>query len=192
MAGPPYDTDNMYGWAKLMGEMSLRAMHSDYGFRSASCRYFAVYGERGHENHAIMAMITRCFIGADPFVVWGDGTQIRNWTHVSDIVRGTILAAERIDDGTAVNLGTMERTRVIGAARALMSHTVHHATIELRPEMPTGPSNRVANNALARQLLGWRSQVTFAEGVRRAADWYFATRDREAVRAGLTARLTNR
>jgi nucleoside-diphosphate-sugar epimerase len=50
MAGPPFDADNMYGWAKLMGEMSLRAMRSDYGFRSASCRYFSVYGERGHET----------------------------------------------------------------------------------------------------------------------------------------------
>src|SRR4029077_8396539 len=115
MVGPPYDADNMYGWAKLMGEMTLQSYCKDYGMKSASCRYFTVYGERGHENHAVIAMIARAFVKQDPFVVWGTGEQIRNWTYVGDIVEGTIRAAEVIDDGTAINLGTMERTRVIDA-----------------------------------------------------------------------------
>ena len=105
--GPPYDADNMYGWAKLMGELSLRAYHRDYGLKSVSCRYFTVYGPRGHENHAVMAMIARAFIRQDPFEVWGSGRQVRNWTYVSDIVAGTLLAAARIDDARAVNLGTL-------------------------------------------------------------------------------------
>ena len=42
--GPPFDADNLYGWAKLMGEMTLRALYQEYGLRSASCRYFTVYG----------------------------------------------------------------------------------------------------------------------------------------------------
>jgi nucleoside-diphosphate-sugar epimerase len=109
-AGPPYDADNLYGWAKLMAEMTLTAYHRDYGLRAASCRYFTVYGPRGHENHAVIAMIARAFVGQDPFVVWGNGEQIRNWTHVDDIVSGTIRAAEVIEDGAPVNLGTVERT----------------------------------------------------------------------------------
>ena len=192
MVGPPYDADNMYGWAKLMGEMTLRAYHKDCGMKSASCRYFTVYGERGHENHAVIAMIARAFVGQDPFVVWGTGEQIRNWTHVSDTVRGTILAAERIEDGTAVNLGTMERTRVIDAVKEVMRYTGHQAEIELHPEMPTGPLNRVADNSLARELLGWKPQVTFVDGLRRTIDWYFSTKDREEVKATLEHRLTER
>ncbi len=86
MVGPPYEADNMYGWAKLMGEMTLKAYYQDYGLKSASCRYFTVYGERGHENHAVIATIARAFIKQDPYVVWGTGEQLRNWTHVSDIV----------------------------------------------------------------------------------------------------------
>ncbi len=42
MVGPPYDADNMYGWAKLMVEMTLRAYYHDWGMKSASCRYFTV------------------------------------------------------------------------------------------------------------------------------------------------------
>ena len=192
MVGPPYDADNMYGWAKLMAEMTLRAYSQEWGMKTASCRYFTVYGERGVENHAVMAMTARAFIGQDPFVVWGTGEQVRNWTYVGDIVSGTILAAEKIDDGTAVNLGTMERTRVIDAVHEVLRYTGHKAEIELHPEMPTGPYNRVADNSLAKRLLGWEPQVMFMDGLRRTIDWYFSTKDRDEVRATLEHRLTER
>jgi nucleoside-diphosphate-sugar epimerase len=192
LVGPPYDADNLYGWAKLMGEMTLRAFARDWRLRSASCRYFTVYGERGHENHAVIAMIARAFVGQDPFVVWGTGEQIRNWTHVTDIVAGTIRAAECIDDGTAVNLGTMERTRVIDAVEAVLRYTGHQARLELHPEMPTGPMNRVADNSLATKLLGWTPQVKFMDGLHQTIDWYFATKERSAVAGTLAHRLTER
>jgi nucleoside-diphosphate-sugar epimerase len=191
-AGPPYDADNMYGWAKLMGEMTLRAYSRDWGMKSASCRYFTVYGNRGHENHAVIAMLARAFVRQNPFVVWGDGKQVRNWTHVSDIVEGTLLAAEKIEDGTAVNLGTRERIRVIDAAKEVLRYTGHDAEIELHPEMPTGPLNRVADNTLARQLLGWVPRVNFVEGLHRTIDWYFSTKKQQTVGESLEQLLTER
>ena len=192
MAGPPYDADNLYGWAKLMGEMTLRALTRDHGLRTASCRYFTVYGERGVENHAVIAMIARAFVRQDPYDVWGTGEQVRNWTYVGDIVEGTILAAEKIDDGTAVNLGTMERTRVIDAVRQVLELTGHAPRIRLRPEMPTGPYNRVADNSLARKLLGKTPAVPFAEGLRRTIEWYFSVKRREQVSGSLERLLTER
>ena len=111
---------------------------------------------------------------------------------MSDIVSGTILAAEKIDDGTAVNLGTMERTRVLDALQEVLRYTKHAATIELHPEMPTGPLNRVADNALARKLLGWEPEVKVVDGPHRTIDWYFGSKDREAIRASLNTRLTER
>lgn len=190
--GPPYDADNTYGWAKLMGEMTLQALHKDRGIRSVSLRYFTVYGERGHENHAVIAMIARAFIKQDPFVVWGNSEQIRNWTHVSDIVQGTLLAAEKIDDGTAVNLGTMERIRVIDAVHEVLRYTGHNAPIQLHPEMPTGPLNRVADNSLAQRLLGWKPKVKFIDGLHRTIDWYFAHKNRDQVESYLQRMLTER
>ena len=192
MVKPPYDADNMYGWAKLMAELTLKAYHEEYGVKTASCRYFTVYGPRGVENHAVIALIAKAFIGQDPFEVWGDGTQVRNWTYIDDIVRGTILAAEKIDDGTAVNLGTMERVRVADAARMVLEYTGHQAEIKLLTDMPTGPLNRVADNSLAKKLLGWEPQVPFRDGLKRTIDWYFATKDREQVRKILDRMLTER
>ncbi len=192
MVGPPYDADNMYGWAKLMTELTLKAYHRDFGFKSASCRFFTVYGERGVENHAVIAMIARAFVRQDPFEVWGDGTQVRNWTHVSDIVRGMVLSAERIEDGTAVNLGTEERTRVIDAVNEVLRITGHEAPIRFLPAMPTGPLNRVASNRLARELLGWEPEVRFLDGLRKTVDWYVATHERDAVETRLAEKLTER
>lgn len=189
---PPYDADNMYGWAKLMNELTLKAYHKEYGLKAASCRYFTVYGPRGVENHAVIALIAKAFIGQDPYQVWGDGTQVRNWTYVDDIVRGTILAAEKIDDGTAVNLGTMERVRVIDAAEMILDYTGHDAEIKLLTDKPTGPLNRVADNSRAKELLGWEPQVLFRDGLKQTIDWYFETKDREYVREILNHMLAER
>ena len=190
--GPPYDADNMYGWAKLMGELTLRAYHQDHGLKSVSCRYFTVYGPRGHENHAVMAMIARAFIRQDPFEVWGSGRQVRNWTFVSDIVDGTLRAAARIDDARAVNLGTRERIRVIDAARHVLDYIGHRPEVRLRKDMPTGPMNRVADPSLAEELLGWSPRVRFADGLRTTIDWYVRTHRRDQVAARLPHLLTER
>ena len=190
-AGPPYDADNMYGWAKLMGERTLRSYYKDWGMKSVSCRYFTVYGPRGHENHAMIAMIARSFIDQNPFVVWGNGEQIRNWTHVNDIVAGTLLAEEKIDDGTAINLGTMERTCVIDAVEEVLKYAGKmQLEIELHQEKPIGPMNRVADNSLAKQLLDWEPKVRFVDGLHRTMDWYYNSKDK--VREILEERLTER
>jgi hypothetical protein len=107
--------------------------------------------------------------------VWGTGEQIRNWTHVDDIVEGTILAAERIDKATAVNLGTTERIRVIDCAREVIRLAGYDAEIKTVPDKPTGPLNRV----LARSRQSGRSSgalrhrwllsgSAFAVGIRRS------------------------
>ncbi|MBI2061479.1 MAG: NAD-dependent epimerase/dehydratase family protein [Nitrospirae bacterium] len=196
--GPPYDADNMYGWAKLMAEMTLVALHKQFGVGCASCRFFTVYGPRGVENHAVMAMIARAFVKQDPFEVWGTGEQIRNWTYVDDIVEGTLLAAEKISDGTAVNLGTMERIRVLDAVNSVIQYAAElrgdsfRPRIVTKPEMPTGPVNRVADNSLAEKLLGWKPRVAFHQGLKQTMDWYFAAKTGKDVEEALRVRLTER
>ncbi len=192
LVGPPFDPDNTYGWAKLTTEITLRAYAHDYNMKSASCRYFTVYGERGIENHAVIAMIAKAFIRQNPYEIWGDGTQVRNWTHVSDIVAGTIRAAEVIDDGSAVNLGTTERVTVNDAAHLIFEHLNFHPKVVYRKNKPTGPYNRVCDNTLAKQLLGWQPKVKFSEGVVRTTDWYVSTKNEKFVRDHLSHILFER
>ena len=103
-------------------------------------------------------MIAKAFICQNPFEVWGDGSQVRNWTYIGDIVDGTILAAEKIDDATAVNLGTMERVTVLDAVKLVMEYSGHRAK---SPSAPTCRSDR---------SIGWRIilwQKDFWAGSRR-------------------------
>jgi len=60
--------------------------------------------------------------------------------------------------------------------------TKHKAEIKLLKNMPTGPLNRVADNALAKKLMGWEPRVLFRDGLKRTIDWYFATKNREQVK----------
>ena len=74
---------------------------------------------------------------------------------------GSVQVVEFSDDGTPVNVGAMERVRVIDAVKMVMEFNGHQADILLQPEMPTGPLNRVAANTLAKKLLGWKPQAKF-------------------------------
>jgi UDP-glucose 4-epimerase len=109
--------DGEYGWAKLMGEMALKAHWKQHGMKSVCCRLFTAYGERENETHAVIALIAKAFIRMEPYEIWGDGQQDRNFTYVGDIVDGMIRASERIDDASAVNIGTSEHIRIIDAVR---------------------------------------------------------------------------
>jgi len=186
--GPPYDSDNIYGYAKLIAELTLKAYYKQYGMKSASLRFFTVYGERGVENHAIMAMIARAFIKENPFEIWGDGTAIRNWTHVSDIVEGMILAAEKIDGAQAINLGTNERIQVFDAARMVVDYVRekyypnYEPEFKFLPDMPTGPLNRTTDYSLASEVLGWEPKIKFEDGVKRVTDWYFKNKEPEKIK----------
>ncbi len=192
MVGPPYDSDNMYGWAKLMGEFTLQHYAARGMLQAASCRFFTVYGPRGKEDHAVIAMIARAFIGQTPFEVWGTGEQIRNWTYIDDIVEGTLRAGENIQDGTAVNLGTMERIRVADAAEWILRAMGRKSSLKFLPHMPTGPYNRVADNRLARSLLDWEPQVPFREGIKKTIEWYVRDRDPREIQQNLDRMLTER
>lgn len=192
MAGPPYEPDNVYGLAKLSAEIQLRAYARDFGLKSAVCRFFHVYGPRMVENHALAAFMARAYTKQDPFVVWGDGRQVRDWIHVSDIVSGLLLAGERIDDGTPVNLGTGERRDVLDAVSLILYLADHTPDIRHELDKPTGPQNRVADTMWARDLLEWHSRIIFPMGIAQTWDWYVASHDERAAVTALETKLMER
>jgi nucleoside-diphosphate-sugar epimerase len=102
------------------------------------------------------------------------------------------LAAERIDDGSAVNLGTMERIFVADATAEILKYTNHFADIKYLPDMPTGPLNRVADNSRARAVLGWKPRVSFSGGLERTISWYWSTKDAMQVARTLPTALYER
>jgi len=185
--------DLEYGWAKFMGEMTLKAYHKQYGWNTSSVRIFTAYGPRENETHAIMALIAKAFVRMDPFGIWGTGEQDRNFTYVSDIVDALVLAAEKINDGAPINAGRDDRITLNDASEQVFEiigwrpkKIVHDLT------KPQGVASRAADLTRAKRILGFKPAVSYREGFKRTIEWYFASKKREEVKAKLDSLLMER
>jgi nucleoside-diphosphate-sugar epimerase len=185
--------DLEYGWAKLMGEMTLKAYHRQYGMKTSSVRIFTAYGPRENETHAIIALIAKAFVEANPYVIWGSGEQDRNFTHVQDIVDALILASEKIEDGSTVNAGRDDRITINQSADLVFDITgwqpekvVHDIS------KPEGVASRAADLTRARKILGWEPEVSYEKGFKKTIDWYFANKSKEEIKKNLDRLLMER
>lgn len=186
--------DEEYGWAKLMGEMSLKAYSKQHGTKAASVRIFTAYGPRENETHAIIALIAKSLIHQSPFEIWGDGEQSRNFTYVDDIVNALVLACEHIKDGSAVNAGTDEFISLNRAAEEVFR------IVDWRPpggirylaDKPVGVKHRAADYSYAQNATGWKPRCSFTEGLKKTIEWYEKNSDPEKLRENLQALLNTR
>ena len=185
--------DGEYGWAKLMGEMTLRAYWKQHGLKSVSCRLFTAYGERENETHAVIALIAKAFVELDPYEIWGDGQQDRNFTYVGDIVEGMMRAALAVDDASPVNIGTSEHIKIIDAAEMIFAETgFTPADIFFDTSKPVGVYSRAADLERSRALLSWEPRTPFADGLKPTVAWYYEDRDRDEVAAKMSLLLSER
>ncbi len=176
----PLSADIEYGWAKLIGEIQLIAFIKQYGMKGCSLRFVTAYGPRENETHAIIALIYKAFEKMDPYYIWGSGEQDRDFTYVSDIVDGTVKAAERITDGRPINLGTGVRYKVKDVAAKIFDvMDWKPSRIMFDTSKPTGVTTRALDIRRARELLGWEPKVDLEEGLRRTIDWYTSTHVRK-------------
>ena len=186
-------SDGEYGWAKLMGEMSLRAYYKQYGLKSVSCRLFTAYGERENETHAVIALVAKAFVKMDPYEIWGDGQQDRNFTYVGDIADGMIRAAERIEDGSPINIGTAEHIKIIDTAKMIFEESdFTPESINFDTTKPVGVFSRAADLTRTRKVLDWEPKTSFKDGLRRTMKWYYETKNVEEVASKMGILLTER
>lgn len=171
--------DIEYGWAKLMGEVQLISFIKQYGLKGAILRFVTAYGPRENETHSIIALIYKAFERMDPYVIWGDGNQSRDYTYVEDIVDGTLLAGIKVSDGMPINLGTGRRFKIKDVAEKIFE------IIKWRPNKiifdktkPIGVYSRALDISRAKEILGWQPKYSLEEGLRKTIDWYFSTHKR--------------
>jgi UDP-glucose 4-epimerase len=172
----PLSADIEYGWAKLMGEIQLIAFIKQYEIKGCITRFVTAYGPRENETHAIIALIYKAFERMDPYVIWGSGEQERDFTYVSDIVDGTLLAAEKIDDGTPINLGTGKRYKLKEVAEKIFEIMEWHPKeVIYDTSKPVGVVSRALDISRAKQLLGWEPTISLEDGLKKTIEWYTKT-----------------
>jgi nucleoside-diphosphate-sugar epimerase len=170
--------DGEYGWAKLISELQLDAFNRQYGVSATACRLFSAYGERENESHAVIALIAKALARRDPFPIWGDGTQTRNFIYVGDIVAGFVLAGAFMSEFDVINLGTPVHLTIDDLASQIFSIVGWHPSkIVHQPDMPVGVLSRAADNTKLREKLGWTPDISLHEGLSRTIEWYRNTAD---------------
>lgn len=168
--------DGEYGWAKLIGELQIRAFHKQYGLDAIACRIFTAYGERENESHAVIALIAKALAGQNPYEIWGDGTQTRNFTYVGDTVMGIALAGAAMTGFDVINVGSPTHTTVNQLVEEIFEILDYRPeSIEHQLDKPVGVKSRAADCTKSEQLFGWYPATTVREGLERTVDWYRRT-----------------
>jgi UDP-glucose 4-epimerase len=185
--------DLEYGWAKLMGEMALRAYHKQHGMKTSAVRIFTAYGPRENETHAVIALIAKAVVKMDPYPIWGTGKQDRNFTYVQDIVDAMLLAVEKIEDGSVVNAGREDRI-TISEATNIIFRILGWSPKEIKIELdkPQGVASRAADLTRARSILGWEPSVSFDDGFKKTIEWYLAQKTPDQIRKNLNRLMMER
>lgn len=162
----PGEPDAIYGWVKLTGER-LAAAYRAQGGAVTVVRPFSGYGEDQSSDFPFGAFRDRALNREDPFTIWGDGEQVRDFVHVDDIVGAVLAAVERDVDGP-LNVCTGIDTSMRELAELFAAAAGYRPAYELHPEAPAGVAYRVGDPTRLHAL--YVPQVSIEEGVKRALE----------------------
>lgn len=172
----PYNNRTLYGAAKAFNEGLLRSFNEMYGLKYAALRYFNVYGPRmdihGVYTEVLIRWMERIAAGQPPLIL-GDGTQTMDFIYVEDIARANVLAAKSDVTDEVFNVASGVETSLNSLADSLLRVMGSHLRPEYGPARKVNPvPRRLADVSEARQKIGFQSQVTLEEGLKRLVSWW--------------------
>lgn len=160
--------DEMYGFTKLVGER-LAYVAERYGLNTLCIRPFSGYGEGQSDEYPVPSIVRRALNREDPLVVWGPGSQRRDFIHVEDIVGATLARLEAGVKGyETMNIGTGFGHSFDAVAKAAARVVGYEPEITHDETKPVGVQHRFADTSRMRKL--YEPKVTLAEGLARVAE----------------------
>lgn len=164
-----------YGVSKLAGENLCYLYYKNHGVPAVSLRYFTVYGPRIRPDLAINKFVN-AILNDEEIVVYGDGTQTRDFTFVSDVVRANILAAEGDAVGDVFNIGGGNRISVNDLIRGIEAILHKDARVRHMEKQKGDVEDTWADVSKAKAVLSWRPEVRISRGLGKYIDWYMCNR----------------
>ncbi len=165
-----------YAVAKLAAEGYTRVFASLYAMSTVSLRYFNVFGPRQEPDSPYAAAIPkfiRAYVRKEPPVVYGDGRQSRDFTYVDNVVQANLDAASASDlGGQALNIAAGQPRSVLDLLDAISHLFGERIEPRFDPPRPGDIRDSHADVSLAARLIGYRTRVSFADGLRRTVEWY--------------------
>ena len=166
-----------YGASKLAAERYVGAYCNVYGLSTVSLRYFTVYGPRMRPNMAISNFVSQCANDESP-VVYGDGSQSRDFTYIGDIVDANnklLTTAEA--DGEVMNIGSSDTIDIQTLAEVVRNQVAPNVDIEYSERYKADANHTQADITKAQDLINYEPNNSIREGVAKFIEWYQANRD---------------
>ncbi|MFA6045210.1 MAG: NAD-dependent epimerase/dehydratase family protein [Phycisphaerales bacterium] len=167
-----------YAASKLAGEQLLAVWSKCYGLSTASLRYFNIFGPRQSADSAYAAVVAAfakaLFAGEAP-TIFGDGSQSRDFTFVSNAVLATLLAGAAPNrlTGQVMNIGTGRRVTVAELATVMARQAgVPHIHPTMRATRPGDVLHSLADISLAKELIGYEPVTSLEDGLAETMEWY--------------------
>lgn len=166
---------SVYAATKKGAEAISYSYHYLYGIDVTIFRYFTVYGPFGRPDMSIFRFIKWIDEGS-PLILYGDGSQMRDFTYVEDIAKGTVLGLKSLGY-EIINLGGNKPYKLSYMIKLIEDNLGKEAKIEQKPFHKADLKATWANIEKARELLGWEPSISLEEGIKRTVRWYLKNRD---------------
>lgn len=182
----PSPNDWFAAHAKRAGELQAEAYQkSKCGWGNISIvRPANAYGPYDNfdpkSSMVVPALIKKAADGTNPFVVWGDGFQVRDFIHARDVARGMLRIA-KIGYQKPVNLGSGTGVAIKELVDIILENMDQKPDIVWDASKPSGDKKRILDTSRARSL-GWEPTITLREGIKETVEWYRANKDKEDTR----------
>lgn len=173
----PLDFHSPYGCSKGAADQYVRDYSRIFGLPTMVFRMSCIYGTRqfGTEDQGWVAHFARSLLGGEPITVYGDGCQVRDILWVDDLVQAMLAAMERIDDvsGEVLNVGggAENAVSVRGVIDRLMEVTGLEVPVHRADWRPGDQRVYVSDTARAEEVLGWKPETAWEEGLEKLVEW---------------------
>jgi GDP-L-fucose synthase len=180
--GYPEETNAPYGLAKKMLLVQAQAYRQQYGFNAIFLLPVNLYGPGDNFNpassHVIPALIRKCLEaqqrGDREIIAWGDGSPTREFLYVDDAAEGILLASERYDASDPVNLGSGYEISIKDLTELIARLTGFKGRLVWDTTKPNGQPRRGMDVSRAEKFFGFKTRMSFEEGLQRTIEWYRA------------------
>lgn len=188
LTGELEPTNAPYAIAKIAGLKLIEAYRVQFKRRWISAMPTNLYGPRDNFNletaHVLPALIHRFhnakIAGASEVKIWGDGTPLREFLHVEDLARASLMLLNNYDDSIAINIGSGQEITVAKLAALVSKIVGFTGEITFNTDRPNGTPRKLLNSAKISEL-GWKPKISLEEGIVLTYDWFLEHQTKENI-----------
>ena len=176
--GNPHPAYFGVAWMKRYAEIVCNHFNNITDTKFSIIRTTAMYGPHDNFNdrgHVIPQLIMKADSGMNPFEIWGDGTQVRDFTYVDDVMDALLLVTEK-SNGRAYNVATGIPTTVTELVETITDIYGYKPEFKYDLTKPIMVSKRVVDVSKIYEELNWKTKHTLREGLEKTIEWYKETR----------------